>query len=194
MTFANREIALTVSIGIALFDPQWHPKREDMLKDAEIAMRYAKRDGGGRIEVFRPSMRSQALQPPGAGERLAPRARPRRNQSLLPADRAARGPHRRRVRDPAALAPSAPRPHRAGEFIPLAEETGLIVDLGLFALQRTAARTGGLAAGARSSTPPIFATVNVSSRQMLRHDLLADVKDVLTRSCNVAAAIRSSWS
>ena len=67
------------------------------------------------------------------------------------------------------------------EFIPLAEETGLICDLGLFALQR-AARELAAWQKALDVTPPIFVTVNVSSRQMLRHDLLADVKNVLARS------------
>ena len=70
------------------------------------------------------------------------------------------------------------------EFIPIAEETGAIVDLGIFALDRTGRE---LAAWQRALDvePPIFASVNVSSRQLLRHDLLHDVKAVLTR-CDVA--------
>src|SRR5262249_17229103 len=70
------------------------------------------------------------------------------------------------------------------DFIPLAEETGTIVDLGIFALERTGCE---LAAWqhALDVDPPIFASVNVSSRQLLRHDLLHDVRAVLSRS-NVA--------
>jgi EAL domain-containing protein (putative c-di-GMP-specific phosphodiesterase class I) len=70
------------------------------------------------------------------------------------------------------------------EFIPIAEETGTIVDLGIFALERTARE---LSAWQRALDvePPIFASVNLSSRQLLRHDLLHDVKAVLTR-CDVA--------
>ena len=66
-----------------------------------------------------------------------------------------------------------------GEFIAIAEETGAIVDLGIFALERTARE---LAAWQRALDvdPPIFASVNVSSRQLLRHDLLHDVRAVLT--------------
>ena len=65
--------------------------------------------------------------------------------------------------------------------IPVAEQTGLIVDLGIFALDRTARE---LAAWQRALDvfPPIYASVNISSRQLLRHDLLSDVKAVLTRS------------
>ena len=58
VTFSDKEIPLTASIGLALYDPQLHATREDMLKDAEIAMRHAKRMGGNRIEVFRPTMRA----------------------------------------------------------------------------------------------------------------------------------------
>ena len=63
VTFSDKEIPLTASIGVALYDPQLHAKREDMLKDAEIAMRHGKRLGGNRIEVFRASMRTLALGP-----------------------------------------------------------------------------------------------------------------------------------
>jgi EAL domain-containing protein (putative c-di-GMP-specific phosphodiesterase class I) len=67
------------------------------------------------------------------------------------------------------------------EFIPIAEETGFIMDLGIFVLERTARELAAWQ-NALDVTPPIFASVNVSSRQLLRHDLLHDVKAVLTRS------------
>jgi EAL domain-containing protein (putative c-di-GMP-specific phosphodiesterase class I) len=66
------------------------------------------------------------------------------------------------------------------DFIPLAEETGLIVDLGMFVLERSARELSAWQQ-ALDVDPPIFVSVNVSSRQLLRHDLLADVKSVLTR-------------
>ena len=66
---------------------------------------------------------------------------------------------------------------RPAEFIPVAEQTGLIVDLGLFALDRTARELAAWQA-ALDVYPPIYASVNVSSRQLLRHDLLGDVKSV----------------
>ncbi len=67
-----------------------------------------------------------------------------------------------------------------GEFIPIAEETGAIVDLGIFALER-AARELSAWQRALDVDPPIFASVNVSSRQLLRHDLVQDVKAILSR-------------
>ena len=56
--FTDREIALFASIGVSLYDQQVHPGAEDMMDDAEIAMRHAKRGGGNRIEIFRPAMRT----------------------------------------------------------------------------------------------------------------------------------------
>ncbi len=65
-----------------------------------------------------------------------------------------------------------------GEFIPLAEETGLILPLGSWALLdacRTAASwpAGGL---------PLLVSVNVSPRQFAKPDLIREVREVLTES------------
>jgi diguanylate cyclase (GGDEF)-like protein/PAS domain S-box-containing protein len=180
VTFANREIGLSVSVGIALFDAQWHPKREDMLKDAEIAMRAAKREGGGKIEVFRPSMRSQGSNRQALESEL--RRALERDEIKLFFQPVVRLEDRTVAGFDALLRWQHPRLGRIEptEFIPLAEETGLIAELGLFALQR-AARELSAWQRALDVTPPIFVNVNVSSRQLLRHDLLSDVKNIMNR-------------
>ena len=50
---------LFASIGIA-FSTRMHPPPDDMIEDAEIAMRNAKRSGGNRIELFRPACADSA--------------------------------------------------------------------------------------------------------------------------------------
>jgi diguanylate cyclase (GGDEF)-like protein/PAS domain S-box-containing protein len=181
VTFGEREIALSASLGIALYDPKLHGKREDLFKDAEIAMRQSKKAGGNRIEVFRQTMRAQR------SDRLTLEADLKRalgrgeiktffQPIVRLEDRTVAGFE-------ALLRWDHPRLGRLGpsEFIPIAEETGQIIELGVFALERTARE---LAAWQKALdvSPPIFASVNVSSRQLLRHDLLQDVRNVLTRS------------
>ncbi len=181
VTFSEREIALTASIGIALYDPQLHPKRDDMLKDAEIANAHAKRLGGNRIEVFRPGMRAQR------SDRLSLETDLRRaldrGEMKVVFQPVVRLADRTIAGFEALLRWDHPRFGRLSpaDFIPLAEETGLIVDLGIFALERTARELAAWQQ-ALDVQPPIFASVNVSSRQLLRHDLLHDVKAVLTRT------------
>src|SRR5678816_1749509 len=58
ITFNDREIFLSASMGIALSDGQPH-RADEVLKDAELAMYHAKRIGGDRIEIFKPSMRTR---------------------------------------------------------------------------------------------------------------------------------------
>jgi diguanylate cyclase (GGDEF)-like protein/PAS domain S-box-containing protein len=181
VTFNEQEIPLTASIGLALFDPRLHRTREDMLKDAEIAMRHGKRMGGNRIEVFRPAMRTLRSDRFGLDDDLR-RALDRAEMKVL-FQPIVRLDDRTVAGFEALLRWDHPRLGRLGpaEFISLAEETGIIVDLGIFALERAGCE---LAAWqhALDVDPPIFASVNVSSRQLLRHDLLHDVRAVLTRS------------
>ena len=181
VTFADFEIPLTASIGLALYDPQLHPKREDMLNDAEIAMAHAKRAGGDKIELYRTGMRALRA------DRLALEADLRRaierNEIKVYFQPIVRLEDRTIAGFEALLRWEHPRLGLIGpaNFIPLAEQTGLIVELGFFAMERTARELASWQQ-ALDLSPPITASVNISSRQLLRHDLLADVKSVLSRS------------
>jgi diguanylate cyclase (GGDEF)-like protein/PAS domain S-box-containing protein len=180
ITFNDREIFLTASIGIALADDQPH-RTEEVLKDAELAMYHSKRIGGDRIEIFKPSMRARKT------DRLTLESDLRRalerdeitllyqpiirleDRSIAGFEALARWDHPKMGR----MSPA--------EFISIAEEIGLIVDLGLFALERAARQLSIWQRGVRQRDP-VFVSVNVSSRQLLRHDLIHDLRTVLGRS------------
>jgi diguanylate cyclase (GGDEF)-like protein/PAS domain S-box-containing protein len=187
--FADREIALTGAIGIVTYDAKQHAKPDDLLKDAEIAMAQAKRGGGNRIETFRPGMRAQR------SNRLSLESDLRRaldrNEIVVYFQPIVRLEDRTVAGFEALLRWDHPKLGRVspGEFIPIAEETGLIVDLGIFALERTARELAAWQQ-ALDVDPPIFASVNISSRQLLRHDLLHDVKAVLTRSSVLPGSLK----
>ncbi len=180
ISFNDREIFLTASIGVAL--PSEEPRTtEEIMKDAELAMYHAKRVGGDRIEVFKAGMRARKT------DRLSLESDLRRaiereeitilyqpivrleDRSVAGFEALARWDHPKMGR----LSPA--------DFISIAEETGLIVDLGLFMLDRTARQLGSWQRTIRSRDP-VFASVNVSSRQLLRHDLIHDLRTVLSRS------------
>jgi len=178
--FGSRQIFLTASIGLVLYDGHTR-SRDEVLKDAELAMYHAKQLGADRIEVFKPVMRSQKLDKLTLESDLR-RAIERQELAILYQpivrleDRTVSGFE-------ALLRWNHPRLGRLGpgEFIPLAEETGLINELGRFVLERSAKQ---LAEWQRISdaAAALFVSVNISSRQLLRHDLIQEIKAVLSRN------------
>src|SRR5690606_21815208 len=66
------------------------------------------------------------------------------------------------------------------EFVPVAESSGLIVQLGQFAMQQAADDLHDWQKQAGEA--PIFVSVNLSSRQLLRRDLVSDVRSVFARA------------
>ena len=180
IAFNEREIFLTASIGLALSDPQVQLS-EDIIKDAELAMYHSKRIGGDRIDVYKPAMRARK------NDRLTLESELRRSiesqeitilyQPIVRLeDRSIAGFEALARWDHPKLGRMSPN-----EFITIAEEIGLIVDLGTFVLDQTA-RQLSVWQRATRLREPIFASVNVSSRQLLRHDLIHDIRSVLARS------------
>jgi diguanylate cyclase (GGDEF)-like protein/PAS domain S-box-containing protein len=180
ITFNDREIFLTGSIGMALGDTEPQNAGE-RLKDAELAMYHAKRNGGDRIDVFKAAMRARKSDRLSLESDLR-RSLEREEITLLYQpivrldDRAVAGFEALARWNHPKLGRLSPN-----EFINIAEETGLIVELGLFVLERAARQ---LSAWQRTVRPrePLFISVNVSSRQLLRHDLIQDLRTVLARA------------
>jgi diguanylate cyclase (GGDEF)-like protein/PAS domain S-box-containing protein len=180
ITFRDREIFLTASIGLALGGGE--PNRaEDLLKDAELAMYHAKRTGGDRIDVFKDAMRARKSDRLSVESDLR-RALERDEITILYQpivrleDRAVAGFEALARWNHPKLGRLSP-----AEFINIAEETGLIVELGLLVLDRAARQLSTWQRTLRHREP-LFASVNVSSRQLLRHDLIQDLRTVLGRA------------
>ncbi len=180
ITFGDREVFLTACIGISVYDGS-DKRKEDLLEDAEIAMYHAKRFGPDRVEAFKPVMRTMG------GDRLALESDLRRalerEEIKLVFQPIMRLEDKRIAGFEALVRWDHPRHGRLNpqEFISIAEESGLIVEIGLFVMERTARQLGAWQR-AMGSSVPIFASVNVSSRQILRHDLINDIRAVLARN------------
>jgi diguanylate cyclase (GGDEF)-like protein/PAS domain S-box-containing protein len=176
---AGRDIVVGTSIGIA-FD-ETHIDTGQLLRNADIAMYTAKRGGKGRYEIFQGDMHTAAL------DRLEIQADLRRalDQRELTLDyqpiidlatgritgveALVRWHHPKR----GPLAPNV--------FIPLAEETGLISELGRQVLVEACIQ-GRRWQGLRPQDPPLTVSVNLSPRQVQADDLIPHIVEALTVS------------
>ena len=177
---AGKEVVMTASIGIATADMEG--SAADLLRDADMAMYVAKGRGKARFERFEPGMQARALERlelQGDLRRAAERDgefqilyQPivlLRTGELIGVEALLRWDHPRR----GLLSPD--------EFIPMAEETGVIVQIGNWVLReacRQAQRWRRGAGGGRSFS----LTVNVSGLQLQHDRLVENVRAALDES------------
>ncbi len=186
---AGQEIVLTGSIGIAVYDGET-PSHLDLYKEAEIAMYRAKRGGADRIEIFRPEMRADR------DDRVALESDLRKalakNQIkvlyqpiiYLPTEELAgfealvRWEHPKR----GLMSPD--------DFIPIAEQSDLIVRLGSHVLLRAAHEAARWQRELPREERPLFVSVNISSRQIFRQNLIQEIRHILGRNIVPKGSLR----
>lgn len=184
----GRELSTTVSIGIVL-GPDEHDSADDLLRDASTAMQRAKALGGARREVFETAMRASAVRLLDTENELR-RALDREELLVeyqpivsLSTGRLSGFEALLRWRHPRrGLIPPE-------EFIPLAEETGLIVPIGWFALREACERmrVWHVRYPARRE---LTVSVNFSINQLLHPDLIQQVRRVLRETGLDAGGLR----
>ena len=174
------EVFVSASIGIAPASPG--DTADELLRNADVAMYFAKTRGKSATAVFEPWMQAAAR------ERLELEADMRRGidrrefvlhyQPIVRLDSG-------RITGVEALV-RWHHPERGlvppGSFIPLAEETGLIVPLGGWVLEEACRQVREWQAAQPAGEPPLKVTVNVSSRQLQEPGIVSMVRTALERT------------
>jgi diguanylate cyclase (GGDEF)-like protein/PAS domain S-box-containing protein len=169
---AGEGMRMDASIGLVMAAEDAAP--EALLQDADTAMYRAKARGGGCVELFDVTMRESACSRLATSTAL--RCALERSQMRVFYQPVVS------IRDPHVIGVEAlvrwQHPEwgllSPAEFIPLAEETGLIVPIGLWVLQQ-ALRDRAKWQAALPGNPQLRLAVNLSARQLSDPNLLDDV-------------------
>ncbi len=174
----GREHFVSASVGVSLF-PGDGTDSETLVRAASAALSRAKAQGGNRTEHYTASLNKKAL------ERLILETRLRRAQDsgeFSLAYQPILDTGTRELAGAEALLrwnPPGGREVAPSEFIPLAEEIGLIVALGQWVLREACATAQRWQ---RPGRRPLRIGVNVSSRQLAGSDMVATVRQALAES------------
>ncbi|MGD0944633.1 MAG: EAL domain-containing protein [Acidimicrobiales bacterium] len=178
-SLAGTQVEQHASIGVVV----WEGTNRDcaeLLQNADVAMYEAKRQSEGRHVVFTPAMYEDADNRFGltrelghalqSGE-ISMHYQPLVNlatSEVVGFEALMRWEHPKRGQVP------------PGVFIPLAEQSDLIFELGSFALREAVAEASSWETGAQASR--LFVTVNLSARQFHDPDLVSMIEGALTAS------------
>jgi diguanylate cyclase (GGDEF)-like protein/PAS domain S-box-containing protein len=183
----GQQVCMSASMGIVLSAPDYD-QAEDMLRDADIALHRAQSSGTTRHEVFDRAMHERAV----ARLRLE-------NDLRLAVEREEFRVHYQpivslvtgRIMGLEALVRwQHPKQGLVPpmEFIPLAEETGLIVPMGFWVLREACGQMrDGLSKF--STDPPLLLSVNLSARQFSQPDLVDQIERILGESGVLARGV-----
>jgi diguanylate cyclase (GGDEF)-like protein/PAS domain S-box-containing protein len=180
LTLDGKQVKVATSVGIAFSNRDGSVSRnaEELLGDADAAMYMAKQSGTGGYQVFQPDMHAQALVrlelKADLQRAMDAREFTLRYQPIMDLSRGDMAGMEALVRweHPirGTLAPA--------EFIPLVEETGLIVSLGRQILREACQHVVQFQHECPRD-PPLSISVNVSAFQLQRPEFIDEVRGVL---------------
>jgi diguanylate cyclase (GGDEF)-like protein/PAS domain S-box-containing protein len=174
----RQEVVITPSIGISLY-PEHGQLPTDLLKHADTAMYHAKDRGRNTYQIYDDAMDTQVRLRANLASQLQ-RAMERQELSLVFQPKMALGENRITGAEAllrwnnGTLGPIPP-----STFIPIAEETGLIVPIGDWVLREACRQIGRWSeAGLTLHT----LAVNVSALQLFRGDLVRRLREILAEA------------
>lgn len=179
MTVHEHEVNSTATVGIA-FSTTGYESPDDMLRDADLAAIRAASAGNNRFEVFDRDLHAEALELLKLEAELR-KALGRGELSLVYQPIVSLAT--RRIEGFEALLRWQHPEHGLippSKFIPLAEETGLIVPMGAWALEEACSQTVNWQRDFGENDVTI--SVNVSSRQFAEPTLVARIGNVLDKT------------
>jgi diguanylate cyclase (GGDEF)-like protein len=181
-----QEVFCGADVGVVLADPG-HVDAEHVLRDAESAMARSRLTG--TVQVFQPGMHEQSL----AALRLHADLRHALDREELRVYyQPIVGLSDQRVRGFEALV-RWEHPERGllspADFIPIAEDTGLIIPIGAWVLEQAAEQLRDWQAR-HPADPPLAMGINLSMRQFTGAGLAGHVEAVLERSGVDAATLK----